>query len=169
MRLHFYLLTMTLFLGLVATATAVHASDNGDRVQFGRGIVVAEGETAGDVVCVGCSIRVDGTSQDTVAIGGSIVVNGRVKGDLAVIGGSADLGANATVDGDVATVGGSLERHPGATVKGDVSSRSGAPILFGLILVPLVPILLIIGLIVWLLKPNRRQTPVRVWQPPPSR
>jgi NDP-sugar pyrophosphorylase family protein len=160
---------LLIFLAFLFTiARPARASDDGDRVQFGRNIVISESENAGDLVCIGCSIRVDGTAQDAVAIGGSVLVNGTVKGDMAVIGGSANLGENATIDGDLATVGGRLNRHPNSVVKGEVSSRSGAPILIGIVLVPLIPILLIIALILWLVKPNRRPPPVRVWQPPPT-
>jgi hypothetical protein len=145
-----------------------HASSGGeDRVQFGRNIVVNSDETTGDLVCIACSIRVDGASHDTVAIGGSITVNGTVKGDLAAIGGGVTLGDDATVDGDISLVGGHLNRSPNAVIKGDISSHSRGPLFLGFVLVPLVPILLIVGLVVWLVKPNRRPTPVRTWQPPP--
>ncbi len=153
----------------IAMGRPAEASDGEDRVQFGRNIVVSADESAGDLVCIGCSIRVDGSSQDTVAIGGSVVVNGTVKGDLAVVGGSTSLGENAVVNGDVAAIGGHLSRHSDSVIKGKVSSISaGIPIMIGLVLVPLIPILVIVGLIIWLVKPKQRQTPVRAWQPPPT-
>jgi hypothetical protein len=164
-RIH--LLILTILVSLIALSPQAQASAGEDRFQVGRNIIVQENESAGDLVCIGCSIRIDGTAQDVVAIGGTVLVNGTVKGDLAAVGGGVTLGESATVDGDLATVGGRLIRHPDSIVKGDVSSRTGAPIFLGLMLVPLIPILLIVALVVWLVKPNRKPTPVRAWQPPP--
>jgi hypothetical protein len=152
---------MCVFLTFIVP-TLLHASDHGDRFQVGKGIVVSEDESVGDLVCVGCSIRVEGTCNDVVAVGGSVTVNGTVKGDLAVVGGGVNLGENSTVNGDVTTIGGRLSRHPNSVVKGSITSHSGAPIFFGLFLVPLIPVIVIVGLIVWLLSPSRRNTPARV-------
>jgi hypothetical protein len=141
---------------VIALSNVPAYADDGDRVHFGKSITVEEGEDAGDLVCIGCSIRVDGTSGDTVAIGGSITVEGDVKGDAVAIGGAIRLGENASVGGDVVTVGGRLQRHPSTTVKGQVSAQSGSLILIGLVLMPLVPVVLIVALIVWLVSRDRR-------------
>jgi hypothetical protein len=68
------------------------------------------------------------------------------------------------VSGDVATVGGRVWRNPNATVKGDISSRSGVPLLIGLFVAPLLPLILIVILIVWLVNRNRRQAPLQPGQ-----
>jgi len=154
------LMPPAIMLILMAASIPLHAS-GGSRVQFGRSIAIAETEDVGSVVCIGCSIRVDGTSGDAVAIGGSIIVTGTVKGDVAAVGGGTVLEDNAMVEGDVATVGGQLLRHSGAVVKGEVNTVTGAPVLFGLVVVPLIPVVLIVALIIWLVKPKRRQSPVR--------
>lgn len=145
---------------LIAASGPLYAS-GGDRVQIGRSIAIAENEDTGSVVCIGCSIRIDGTSDEAVAIGGNIIVTGTVKGDLAVVGGSATLEDNAIVDGDVSTVGGNVSRHAGAVVKGAVNSVAGTPVLLGLLLVPLILVGLFIALIVWLVKPKRRPSAAR--------
>jgi hypothetical protein len=62
----------------------------------------------------------------------------------------------------VVTVGGGLSRHPNATIKGDVTTQSGPLIFLGLVFVPLIPLVLIVALIVWLVKPNRPRAPVNV-------
>jgi hypothetical protein len=142
------------------SATALYASD-GDQVRVGQGITIAEDESAGDVVCVGCSIRIEGSCGDVVAIGGSITIDGDVRGDAVAIGGAVRLGENASVNGDVTTVGGRLQRHPNATVKGSVTAQSGVLVLLGLVFIPLVPVVLIVALIVWLLNRNRRPAPAR--------
>ena len=146
-----------LFLSLTAPALA---ADNGDRVHIGQSITVAEGEDAGDLVCIGCSIRMQGTCGDLVAIGGSIIVDGEARGDAVAVGGGIRLGENASIDGDVVTVGGRLWRHPNATVKGSVS-QAGAPVLAVAMLAPLIPVILIIALIVWLVRRDRPPSPVR--------
>ncbi len=140
-RAHCLILLALLF--VVATPSALRANDKNDRVQVGHSIVVEEGEEAGDLVCIGCSIRMMGTCGDIVAVGGSISIEGTVKGDAV-------------------TVGGGLSRHPNAVVKGDVTSRSGPAIFLGLLLVPLLPVILVVALIIWLVKPNRPRAPVRV-------
>ena len=147
---------------LVAAPSALYARAKGDRVQMGRSIVVEENEEVGDVVCIGCSIHMMGTCGDVVAIGGSITVEGTVQGDAVAIGGGMHLGDNASISGDVVTVGGGLSRHPNASIKGDVSTQSGPLIFLGLFLVPLIPVVLILALIVWLVKPNRPRAPVGV-------
>lgn len=156
-----HVMVLTIALVLIAPSNLLYAFD-GDRVQFGRSMTIGQDEEVADVVCIGCSIRIDGRAADAVAIGGRITVNGTVTGDLVVVGGGASLGENAIVDGDVATVGGRLWRHSNSVVKGDITSHSGAPIFLGLVLVPLIPILLVVLLIVWLIKPNRRQAPMRM-------
>ncbi|MGB7552885.1 MAG: polymer-forming cytoskeletal protein [Candidatus Korobacteraceae bacterium] len=138
----------------------LYASD-GDQVHVGHSITVGENERAGNLVCVGCSIRMEGASQDVVAVGGSVMVDGTIKGDVVAVGGSVFLGENASVSGDVVTVAGHLSRHPNAVVSGEVTEQSGTFLLLGMFLIPLVPLVLIVALIIWLVRRNRRPTPVR--------
>jgi hypothetical protein len=155
-----WLLPALLF--VMAAPLALHARSVGDRVQVGRSIVVEENEQVGNVVCIGCSVHMMGTSGDIVTVGGSSTIEGTVKGDAVAVGGGVYLGEAASVAGDVVTVGGGLSRHPNAEVKGDVTTHSGPLIFLGLVFVPLIPLVLIIALIVWLVKPNRPQAPARV-------
>ena len=143
------------FLFLLLASPTLFAK-GGDRVQVGRSLYVAQDEAVGDVVCIGCSIHMEGSCGDLVAIGGSIDVDGDVGGDAVAVGGSLHLDEDANVAGDVVSVGGRVWRHPNAIVKGEISSRSGVPILIGLVVVPLLPLILIVALIVWLLSRNRR-------------
>lgn len=145
---------------IITMPRMLHAND-GDRVHFGRSITVEEGESAGSLVCIGCSIRVAGSCQDIVAVGGSVLVDGETRGDVVAVGGGVLLGENASVSGDVVTVGGRLSRHPTATVKGAISEQSGTLILLGVFLVPLIPLILIVALIVWLVNRSRRPMPAR--------
>ncbi len=152
----------TLFFLLFASS-ALFAKD-GDLVQVGKSISVGQNEQVGDVVCIGCSVHMKGSCGDLVVIAGSATIDGDVKGDAVAILGSIHLDEDASVSGDVATVGGRVWRHPNAAVKGDISSRSGVPILIGLVVVPLLPLILIVALIVWLVNRSRRTDPL-----PPGR
>ena len=150
---------MVLFLAMASPALYARARD---QVHIAQNINVSEDEAAGSLVCIACSIRVAGASEDVVAIGGSIAVDGSVKGDAVAVGGPIRLGENASVMGDVVTVGGRLSRHPNAVIKGNVSSNSGAMVLVGLILIPLIPVVLVVALIVWLVSRNRRTIAARI-------
>ena len=158
-------LCLAVLLLVSATAPAVYAKE-GDQVHIGGpSIDVGPDEAAGDLVCIGCSIRMRGSCGDVVAIGGSIDLDGRTRGDVVAVGGGLRLSRNAYVAGDMVTVGGRLERDPDSIVRGHISSRSGVPLFLGLVLVPSLPIILIIVLVVWLFTRNR--TPAEVRPQPP--
>jgi magnesium-transporting ATPase (P-type) len=146
----------------VAVTPQTLLARNGDQVHLGQSITVGPDENTGSLVCMGCSIRMEGSSQDIVALGGSIVVDGAVTGSVVAIGGGVLLGDNAAVSEDVVTVGGHLSRHPSAVVKGDISQQSGALVFIAMFLVPLLPLILLVALIVWLVNRSRRPAPVRV-------
>ena len=151
----------------VMAPTLLMAKGNGDdRVHFFQSISVNADETAGDVVCIGCSIRVSGTTGDAVAIFGSVLVDGTVTGDAVAVGGGIRLSEDAQVMGDTVGIGGGIARHPNAVVKGEVVSQSGPLIFVGLFLggvvLPLLPIFLIIWLIVWLVRRDRPAPPAPV-------
>ena len=99
-----------------------------DRVSFGQDIVVERDESVGDAVCLGCSIRVEGTVRgDAVTVGGGMTVSGRVKGDVVAVGGRIRL--TGAVDGDVMALAGVIEVEPGADVGGGVQSgRVAGPV-----------------------------------------
>src|SRR5271157_198710 len=149
---------------MVAPAMAF-ASGSGDRVQFFQSINVSSDEEVGDVVCMFCSIHMAGTSGDTVAILGNIVVDGTVKGDVVAVGGGVKLGEDASVGGDAVAIGRGLYRHPNAVVKGQTVSQTGPLVaiglFFGLVVVPLLPIILIVALIVWLVRRPRYAPPAQ--------
>ena len=146
---------------LIATTPAFAKGDN-DRVSIGSDITVAEGETASDLVCVFCSIRIHGdVSGDVVAILGNVTVDpGRgIHGDTAVIGGDLNLGEGASVGGDVSVVAGDASLASGATIHG---SQSILPGRFWLLL-PIIALLIPIGivwLIVYLVRRRRYRFPV---------
>jgi hypothetical protein len=127
-----------------------------DRVEFGRNITVAPGQTTGDISCFDCSVYVRGTVNGDIAVfGGRVVVEGKVKSDIAVFWGTVRLEDGAQAGGDVAIFGGTLKRAPTATVHGDVVSFGRVWVLLP-VLVLVVIVWLVIALIVWLVTRNRR-------------
>lgn len=155
-------LPLLVLLCVAALPPVALAKGNGDsdRVQFFRSIRVGPNEEVGDLVCIGCSIQLEGTaSGDVVAVLGSVMVSGTAEGDVVSVGGVVRLAEDAIVRGDAVGVGGGVSRHPNATVDGELVSQAGPAILFGLIfgavIVPLAPIVLIIWLVVWLVRRDR--------------
>ena len=76
-----------------------------------------------DIVRIGGSVSVDSDEHvrgDVVVIGGSANINGEVDGEVVVVGGSARFGPQADVRGDITIVGGGLSRDEGATLRGGI-------------------------------------------------
>jgi hypothetical protein len=152
------LLAVAIFL---VSSVPAFARSTEDRAGFGNDITIAEGETAGDVACVFCTVR----------------VHGDVRGDLAVMFGKVEVDAGRNISGDVATLGADLDLGPGAMVGGDLAIAAGdanlAPgaMVHGSsmvlpskmwLLLPFAPLLILIGLIwlvVYLVRRNRYQFP----------
>ncbi|MFZ0707844.1 MAG: hypothetical protein WAM71_19755 [Candidatus Korobacteraceae bacterium] len=155
-RVGFILFATFILAASVLPASARSGSGN-DRVQFGSSINVSEDEQVGDLVCIGCSIRMAGTCGDVVAIGGRIDLEGHAKGDVVAVGGGVRLSDNAQVGGDVVTIGGALARGPGSEVGGEIVSQGGSYVFPLLIIVPLIPVVLIVALIWWLITRNNRR------------
>jgi len=151
-------------LALILVAAAVpraHADD--DRVSFFKSINVPKDEEAQDVVCILCSIHIDGTAHgDTVAILGSIRSNGPIDGDAVSILGNISLGPEARVGGDCVAILGSIRHYTNNQVGGDTVQLPLA-----LLLIPvffLVGIVYLIRTLVW-----RSRLPYPMPPPPPPR
>jgi hypothetical protein len=158
MRNRVVLVVLAIFaVAAVAVPASARSHSGNDRVQFGSSINVTEDESVGDLVCIGCSIRMAGTCGDIVAIGGRVELEGQAKGDVVSIGGGIRLGENAKTGGDVVSIGGPLMRTPGSEVGGEIVSQGGAYVLPMLLIAPLIPIVLVVALIWWLIaRSNRR-------------
>ena len=91
-----------------------------ERTRVLRNIVIGTSETAGDVECFACNVRVRGhVTGEVVAMGGSIYVEGLVDGDIVVVGGRIDVRSNGKVDGDAVAVGGYVQSEPAGVIQGD--------------------------------------------------
>ena len=152
--------SVAVLLLLVATVPAFAKSDN-DRASFGSDITVAEGETAGDIACMFCDVRIHGDVKGDIAVMfGRVEVDAghSISGDVAALGADLVLGEGATVGGDVALAAGDANVAEGATIHG---SRMVLPSRLWLLL-PLAPFLIVIGviwLIVYIVQRNRYQFP----------
>jgi len=147
---------------LLASALPAFAKGSEDRAGFGSDITVAEGETAGDIACMFCSVRVHGDVRGDIAVMfGKVEIDpGRsVSGDVAALGADLNLGEGATIGGDIALAAGDANLAPGAMVHGSSMVLPGRIWL----LLPLAPLLILIGviwLIVYIVRRNRYQFPV---------
>lgn len=146
---------------LLVCSRSAFAKSSEDRASVGGDITIAEGETAGDVACLFCSVRVHGDVRGDVAVMfGEVEVDpGRhINGDLAALGADLNLGEGATVGGDVAIAAGDAHLGPGAMIHGSNMVLPGK----GWLLLPLAPLLILVGLIwliVWIVRRNRYQFP----------
>jgi hypothetical protein len=141
----------------LAFPTAILAQKpDDDRVEFGRNITVAPGQSVGDIACFNCSVYVRGRVNGDIAVfGGRVVIEGSVRSDIAVFWGTVRLEDGAQAGGDVAVFGGTIRRAPTATIHGSVASFGR-----GWVLLPVVVLVaivwLIVALIVWLVTRSRR-------------
>lgn len=137
------------------------AKSSEDRASVGNDITIAEGETAGDIACLFCSVRVHGDVRGDVAVMfGRVDVDPghHINGDLAALGADLNLGEGATVGGDVAVLGGDANLASGAMIHGSRTVLSNRMWL----LLPFAPFLILIGLIwliVYFVRRNRYQFP----------
>lgn len=94
-----------------------------DRTSYFRDVVVQEGEKSADVLCIYCSVRLNGVAEgDAVAIGGDVELTGSVKGDVVTIGGRIRLHSGTEIEGDAIAIGGWLERAAPSKVGGDAQA-----------------------------------------------
>jgi hypothetical protein len=151
-------------LALILVAAAVpraHADD--DRVSFFNSINVAEGEDAHDLVCIFCSIHIDGAAHgDVVSILGGIRSNGPIDGDAVSILGNINLGRDAHIGGDCVAVLGSVRHY--------TSSQIGQNLVQIPFVLLLIPVFFFVG-IIYLIRTvvYRSRMPYPMPPPPPMR
>lgn len=108
-----------------ATPAAATRDRDPDRSAPPAPSVVERRATRGDVVRIFSGHvtvpREERIGGDVVVIGGSAEIDGEVTGDVSVVMGTLDLGADAVVRGEVNVVGGPLRRAPGARIEGSVN------------------------------------------------
>jgi hypothetical protein len=104
-----------------------------DRVSVGRSIHIGADESARDVVCVGCSIEIEGAiSGEAVAVGGSVRVLGSVARDVVAVGGGVEVEDGGEIGGEATAIGGGVDVAEGGSVLGRRSSIGVGPWFGGL-------------------------------------
>ena len=100
------------------------AQQRQDRITVGQHLRIDSGETVGDVLCMLCSIVVEGSvSGDVVALVGHLTVAGDVGGDAVAIAGDAEV--SGEVSRDVTAVVGDVRVRPGGQIGGDATAVLG--------------------------------------------
>jgi cytoskeletal protein CcmA (bactofilin family) len=126
-RLLLGLLTVLAFLPSAAAA----APSPQDKVVVSGDVLVAKGETVGDVVVIDGNVVVRGTVHgDLVAISGDVTIRGVVTGDVVTVAKRATLGRRARIGGSLKWEQDRPVVAPGAVVSGKVeklSSSFGTP------------------------------------------
>jgi hypothetical protein len=158
--MHTVFRSVLLALLTLSFATQVaHASN--DRVAFGKDIVISEGESAGSIVCILCSVKLQGNAGDIVTILGSVTTEGsrEISGDMVTLGGDVSLTDNSSLRGDIVVVGGDLNLSSDASIHGDREIFPGRAWLF----LPFAPLLILIGVVwlaIWLVRRNQYRFPM---------
>jgi hypothetical protein len=146
---------------LIPVVTVAFANSSQDRVGVGTDIVIADGESAGDIACAFCTVRVHGDVRGDVAtfLGTVTVDAGRnIAGDVASLGGDLVMGQDASVGGDVAIAAGETKLASGAAIRGEQTVLPGRIWL----LLPFAPLLILAGviwLVVYIVRRNRYEFP----------
>jgi len=112
---------LLLLLGLICASVApAHAKE---RVMFGDDIYVGPEEVLDEVVCVFCSVTIDGRVGEAVAVMGGMRINGEVEGDAVAVMGGMEI--HGPVGGDVAAIMGGVNVHEGGSIGGDAAAIMG--------------------------------------------
>lgn len=159
-----WLFCLALIAVIGVPAYADDSRESHDRTQFGREIVVSADETASDVTCFSCSVRIRGhVSGDVTTFGGTVTVepDAEVGGDTTVFAGDLRLESGAKVR-QVTVFGGRIRRDSSASVNGDVTTLGGGAalwlfLIFGL---PFIVLGLLVALIIWIIRRLIRPTPL---------
>jgi len=151
-----------LLLLLMLLPAAARAADGPqDRYIVTGDVLVARGETVGDLVVLDGNVVVRGAVRgDIVAVNGSVTLRGTVTGDVVTIDNRATLGRRARVGGDVKWVKDRPVVAPGAVISGKVTrfdagtfGRPGIEVAIGFWLIVTISFLLG-GLLLLLLAPG---------------
>ncbi len=112
----------TRVLGAVFAAGLLAPAASANRFMVAENIYIGPNEVVDTVVCIACSVRVEGVvEQEVVVIAGGVSIPGRVDGDAVVLAGSLD--SAGPIDGDVVVMAGSAKL--GASVEGDAVVIAG--------------------------------------------
>ena len=118
------LLMAASLLALVSTSAAqTQRKDIGDQTSWFRDVVVQADESADDIICIACNVRVLGeVRDDIVTIGGDIELEGNVGDDAVALGGRVHVGPSVRIGDEADAFGGYVVEDEGAQAKNEVKS-----------------------------------------------
>jgi hypothetical protein len=123
-----------LLVGLVGVARAADELPHSGRilVAISGDIEVGADEQADAVIVIDGTARVEGTVNALVVIEGQAVIDGATLESIAIVNGTADLGAGTTVLDDVNEFNSTVERADDVEIGGSVRDMTGDLAAFGL-------------------------------------
>ena len=129
------LAAIALLVGLAGAALAADEQlPHSGRVVIvaGGDVEIADGEQADAVLVMGGDVRIAGTVNALLVVDGTATITGATLETVAVINGSADLGAGTTILGDVHRFGSTVTRADGVEIGGSVRDLTGDIAAFGI-------------------------------------
>ena len=151
---------------LVTPAHAAHHDGGQDRVGMFTTINISEDRPAGDVACMFCTVNVDGDIHGDVAVLFGTVNGGAdrtISGDVAILFSTLRLGDHSRINGDLASAFSTTDLPASTSVRGDRAILATG---FG-ITVLLAPLLLLLG-VIWLIVHLVRDHRARYQPYPPA-
>ena len=150
-------------LAALLVSSQAFAKGGSDITQFGHDIRIAEDQRATEVTCFSCSVYVRGqVSGDITTFAGNVVLDqgAMVAGEVTSFWGDVRADENTKIAGDLTVMGGRLRRQPSAMIAGEVTIFQSRELVWLMVLSPFLVLAGIIALIIWLVRRNRRPTPV---------
>jgi len=116
-------LATLLLLAAFSASAGAQPDPSLNRIKFLQDIIIESGETAVDVQCFMCSVRVRGhVTGDVITLGGGIFIDGQVDGGAIAIGGRIEANRNSKITGNAAAFGGYINRQPDSLIQGNSES-----------------------------------------------
>ncbi len=166
LRLNAALFVAVLLGPLTPLAHAAHHGGAQDRVGLFTTINISEDRPAGDVACMFCTVNLEGDVHGDVAVLFGTVNGGAdrtISGDVAILFSTLRLGDNSRIEGDLASAFSTTDLPASTSVRGDRAILATG---FG-ITVLLAPLLLLLG-VIWLIVHLVRDNRARYQPYPPA-
>lgn len=117
MKRALFLLSLVTVCAIPSTTQSNHPAN---RFRILRSLTVESADTASDLLCIACSVRVRGhVAGDILTIGGSVLAEGPVDGDVIALGGGVEVRSPGRLSGDVFALGGYVDKTGGGMVVRD--------------------------------------------------
>jgi hypothetical protein len=115
--IRYALAALALLLLVPASFAQTKKKDIGDVTSWFHSVVIQPDESADDIVCFGCNVRVLGeVRDDIVTMGGNIELEGNVGDDAVAFGGRVHASSNVRIGDEADAFGGYVTADPGARV-----------------------------------------------------